>query len=83
MKEVLMSEDKNAQGEVTYEKVKENKIQIKTHEQFMREANKQIVENLNEMRKELHAIGNWVLFFGIMAIIGAIVSLISVLTFLF
>ena len=47
---------------------------IDTHEKFMREANKQIVENLTEVRKELHAIRKWVVFFGIIAILGIVLG---------
>ncbi|MHA1280774.1 MAG: hypothetical protein ACTSQ8_26805 [Candidatus Helarchaeota archaeon] len=47
---------------------------IDTHEKFMRKASKQMVENLKEIKKDVHAISSWVMFFGIMAILGAVLA---------
>lgn len=47
---------------------------IDTHEKFIREANKQMVDNLTQIKKDIHTIANWVMFFGVIAILGAILG---------
>ena len=56
------------------EEINQNQHQIKSHEEFMREASKQMVENLSQIKKEIHTIGNWVLFFGILSILGLVLG---------
>jgi len=56
------------------EEIKKEQSAIETHEKFMREASKQMVDNLTQIKKDIHTIANWVLFFGVVAILGAVLG---------
>lgn len=57
------------------DEVKKGQVTIDTHEKFMREASKQMVENLNEIKKSVKTIQSWVVFFGIITLISLVLSI--------
>ena len=71
-----MSDDFVSAGYLIPEGEKEmsekEKTVIDTHEKFMREASKQTVESLAQIQRDVKAIASWVVFFGVMAILGIV-----------
>jgi len=78
-----MSDDYVSAGYLVEEPEQENpknkQNNVDAHEKFMREASKQMVDNLTQIKKDIHTMANWVLFFGVIAIFGAILGGCNVL----
>jgi len=66
----------NPEGYVAEEGGKEpfKQAQLDTYEKFMRETSKQMVKNLKEIKKDVHSISSWVVFLGVIAVIGAVMA---------
>jgi len=63
-----------SEGWTEEETTEKGQAVIDTNEKFMREASKQMVENLTEIKNHLRVIRSWVVFFGVMAVLGAILG---------
>ena len=58
------------------DEIEKNQTVIDTHEKFMRQASKQMVENLIEINQNVRTVRSWVIFFGIVSLLMLIIGIL-------